>query len=105
VPPGDEPATQILATLGHAYAAAGESAHARKLLCQIEQSSQHRYVSPYDRAVICTGLGEKDEALHWLLMAYEDRSPRVIWLNVETWFYGIRTDRRFIDVVRRLHLC
>jgi hypothetical protein len=62
------------------------------------------YVSPYDRAVLHTGLGEKHEALRCLRQALTERSPRVIWLNVEPVFDSLRGNRHFQNIVRRLAL-
>jgi adenylate cyclase len=46
-----------LASLGHAYAASGRKDEARKILRELDQQSDHRYVSPFDRALIYAGLG------------------------------------------------
>jgi hypothetical protein len=40
------------------------------MLHEIDEVSKRRYVSPYDRAVIHAGLGEKDNAIGWLDQAF-----------------------------------
>src|SRR5262249_17817736 len=40
-----------LGDLGHAYAASGRKAEARKILRELDEQSRHRYASPYDRAL------------------------------------------------------
>jgi len=102
-PDGDAPAP-ILAMLGHAYGLAGKTRPARDVLLRMEELASRCYVSPYDWAVLHTGLGEHDEALQRLRQALQERSPRVIWLNVEPTFDSLRRDRRFEAMVRRLGL-
>jgi hypothetical protein len=58
------------------------------------------YLSPYDSAVLHTGMGERDAALQCLQQASQERCPRVIWLNVEPAFDGLREDRRLQSLVR-----
>jgi TolB-like protein/Flp pilus assembly protein TadD len=100
---GDAPAP-ILAMLGYAYGLAGRSGAARDVLRGIDDLARRCYVSPYDRAVLHTGLREKHEALRCLRQALTERSPRMIWLNVEPAFDSLRGDRRFQSIVRRLGL-
>jgi TolB-like protein len=100
---GDAPAP-ILAMLGCAYGLAGKTGAARDVLHRMEELANRCYVSPYDWAVLHTGLGEQDEAMRCLRQALKERSPRVIWLNVEPAFDSLRRDRRFEGLVRRLGL-
>ena len=94
----------ILAMLGYAYGLAGRSGAARDVLRRMDEMARRCYVSPYDRAVLHTGLGEKHEALRCLRQALTERSPRVIWLNVEPVFDSLRGNRHFQNIVRRLVL-
>ena len=100
-PDGKNPAW-CLAFIGYACGMSGRRARARQLLCTVEDLSRASYVSPYDSAVIHTGLRQRDEALACLEKAYADRSPRVTRLNVEPWFDSLRADTRFRSLVRRL---
>jgi hypothetical protein len=61
-------------------------------------------VSPYDLAILYTGLGDKDRAIEMLNKAYEDRAGWTLYLKVEPLFDPLRTDPRFNDLVRRLDL-
>ena len=47
--------TLSLALLVNAYAAAGQPARAMKMLDELKARLLHRYVSPVDMAVICSG--------------------------------------------------
>jgi len=61
-----------------------------------------KYVSPYDLAIIYTGLGEKDRAIEQLNKAYEQRAGWVIMLKVEPLFDPLRSDPRFAQLLQRL---
>jgi hypothetical protein len=90
--------------LGYAYGLAGKNRAALEVLHRMEELSKRCYVSSYDRAVLHTGLGEKDDALRCLRQALKERSPRVIWLKVEPTFDRLRGDRHFENMVLRLGL-
>ena len=90
-----------LASLGHAYAASGKKAEARKILRELDQQSKYRYVSPYDRALIYVGLGENDQALAWLEKAEEQNVP-LHHINVDQRFNSLRSDRRYQQLLRRI---
>jgi Flp pilus assembly protein TadD len=91
------------AQLGCAYARIGDTAKAHKIIDQLVELSQTEYVSPYDIAIIYTGLGEKDLALVWLEKAYEERAVRLLELP-DPAFDDLRFDPRFQDLVQRIGL-
>lgn len=93
-----------LAGLGHAYAIFGNKDEARAILDKLAVESKQSYVSPFDIALVYTGLGEIDQAFEWLEKAYEDRMGWLIWLNVEPKWDSIRADPRFKDLLRRIGL-
>lgn len=76
----DRPAA-VLAPLGLAYGLAGHRSDALKILAEMEQASQKRYISPYDLAVVYSGLGQMDKAFRLLGRALEQRTP---WLYLCT---------------------
>jgi len=90
-----------LALLGYTYAVQGRKAEALKLL---DELSGHKYVSPYDLAIIYTGLGQKDDAITQLNKAYEERAGWIIYLRVEPLLDPLRHDPRFTELVDRLRL-
>jgi DNA-binding winged helix-turn-helix (wHTH) protein/TolB-like protein/Flp pilus assembly protein TadD len=96
--------TTAIAALGHAYAVAGRHAEARKVIDQLEQLSKRTYVPPYFIAVIYAGLGERDQMFAWLEKAYQERHPFMTLIGVEPVFDRVRSDPRFIDLVRRIGL-
>ena len=94
----------LQAHLGGAYARAGRGAEARKLLAGLEKLSTHRYVNPYDMAIIYTGLGDKDRAFEYLYKALEAHSSHMAQLKVEPQLDSLRSDIRFQDLMRRVGL-
>jgi len=89
--------------LGYAYAVAGELDGTRKILTQLLDSSEHRYVMPYWIATIYAALGDKDNAFLWLECAYRERSAWIAFLKVQPWFDTLRSDSRFDDLLHRVN--
>jgi TolB-like protein/DNA-binding winged helix-turn-helix (wHTH) protein/Tfp pilus assembly protein PilF len=90
-----------LASLGHAYAVSGKKAEARKILRKLDRQSKYRFVSPYDRALIYTGLGENDQAVAWLEKAEQQNVP-LHHINVDQRFNSLRSDNRYQQLLRRI---
>ncbi len=96
--------TNELAALGHAYAVAHQADEAKKILDQLKERSQQTYVQPSLIAVIQVGLGDKNQGFDWLQKAYEDRSAGLLYLKVDPAFDAIRSDPRFVDLLRKVGL-
>ncbi len=92
----------VLATSGGVYAACGKSDRAREVLDKLAGPYRDRYVCPYEIAIIHIGLGEKDEAFRSFEKALQDRSICVPFLKVDPRLDPIRSDPRYLDIVRRL---
>ncbi|MBI4481998.1 MAG: tetratricopeptide repeat protein [Acidobacteria bacterium] len=93
-----------MALLAHGYAAAGRKEEAHKVLEQIRELSQRRYVSAYGISTVYAGLGETDLALEWLEKACEDRDSWLFLMRVDPHLQGLRADLRFTELVRRIGL-
>jgi TolB-like protein/Tfp pilus assembly protein PilF len=92
----------LLANIGRIYAVSGKKAEALKILEQLKEISRKSYVSPYCFVIVYLGLGEKDQAFQWLERAYRERVLDLSHLTVDPYFAGLRSDPRFIDLVRRI---
>jgi tetratricopeptide (TPR) repeat protein len=93
-----------LSFLGYVYAVVGRRAEARQALAELETESRRRHVSPIYRARIHAGLGEKDRAIALLRQAYDERSDHVLYLNTTPFFDSLRSDPRFVELLRRIGL-
>jgi len=96
--------SESVANLGYAYAISGQRGEAQKILDELNVPSKQRYVSPFDIAIIYTGLGEKDRAFEWLEKSYEERSGRLMYLKVKPSFDPLRADPRFTALLKKVGL-
>lgn len=93
----------MISALAHAYALSGNHSDALKLLAQLEALSRKQYVSPFYVAVVYLGLGKNDLATKWLEKAYDDRSNGLVFLKVEPELDPLRSDPRFVSLLRKLN--
>jgi TolB-like protein/DNA-binding winged helix-turn-helix (wHTH) protein/tetratricopeptide (TPR) repeat protein len=96
--------TYYEASLGHAYAMAGMISEATKNLHELEDLSRIRYVSPYAIALVCFGIGEADRGYLRLERAIADRSTSMAYLNVDPTLNNLRSDPRFVAILREANL-
>jgi tetratricopeptide (TPR) repeat protein len=92
----------VLASLGHAYAEAGRTQEARKVLAELEQASGDRPDMAHWIATILAGLGEKDQAFAWLERSYQEHNGALILFRVAPELDPLHSDSRFQDLVRRV---
>ncbi len=92
--------------LGFAYAVSGRSSEARQMLTELAklQKESPSYVSAYDLATICSGLGRKDEAFEWLNRALQERATYMTMVKVDPLLDPLRADPRFATRVKRMRV-
>jgi len=98
----DNPDSRAL--LGYAYGVAGKRDEARHLLEELQRVAKEKYVSPFPVAATYVGLGETDKAFEMLEKAYVERSWAMGMLKVNPIFDPIRSDRRYVELLRRMNL-
>jgi hypothetical protein len=76
----------------------------RNLEAFLQQPGSHRPGAEIQVASIHAALGENDEAISWLERAYQERAPQLMFLNTDPSFVGLRSDPKFRDLLRRVHL-
>jgi TolB-like protein len=86
------------AVLGSAYAKAGDTASARKVLAEVA-----RFDQPFEAALIYAELGDRDRSIALLNEAYR-RHDISLELNFVVELDPLRSDPRFRDLVRRVGL-
>jgi len=96
--------SSVFALLAASYARANRKVEARAILNELNQQMKLRYVDAYYVAEVYAALGEKEQALRSLEVAYRQRSSLVIWLKFEPKFDDLRSDARYVDLMRRVGL-
>ena len=94
----------VASGLGWVYAVSGRRADALKIAREFRDLSSHAYVDFYLFAGIYAGLADKDEAFRLLEKGYEEHSASMLYLAVDSFWYGIRSDPRYADLLRRMGL-
>jgi len=88
------------ASLAYGYAAAGRRDDALRILSQ--KRGPEDSFSPYYVAAVYAALGNSDEAIQQLERAFDLRTGRLIYLNVEPMFDPLRTQPRFRELCQRI---
>jgi TolB-like protein/Tfp pilus assembly protein PilF/DNA-binding XRE family transcriptional regulator len=96
--------TFAIAALGHLYAVVGKTAQARSIFDELTTRASRSYVPAYDIALVCAGLGWKDQALGYLSQARQERSGWMTYINVDPRLDPLREDPRFIDLLHHMRL-
>jgi TolB-like protein/tetratricopeptide (TPR) repeat protein len=93
----------VLGLLAHIYAASGNQTEALKILDQLKELSKQRYVAAYSFALVYLGLGDKEQALHWLEQSYQDRGGADVgWIRVDHLLDPLHGDPRFEALAEKI---
>jgi eukaryotic-like serine/threonine-protein kinase len=96
---------QFVATVrGWVYAVSGRRADALRIAKEFKDLSSHTYVDFYQFAWIYAGLGDKDEAFRLLERGYREHTAGMVYLGDDVAWYGMRSDPRYADLLRRMGL-
>jgi TolB-like protein/DNA-binding winged helix-turn-helix (wHTH) protein/Flp pilus assembly protein TadD len=88
--------------LAYVYAVSGRKEEATKIVKSLEAQKDQNPSVDANVALIYVGLGDPDQAMNWLNMAYEVRfNPSILLRPV---FDPLRSDARFQDLLRRVGL-
>ena len=85
------------------YAIAGRDTEARRGLEELKELSRTCYVDPFLLGRIHAALTEKDEALNYLEIAYQQHAALIVYLKVDPHLDSLRSEPRFQDLLRRLN--
>lgn len=80
----------------------GRSAEAFDILAQLQQNRHTDYVDAYHLAFLLEALGKRDEAFQELERAWTERSPSLIWLDLDTKSDPLREDPRYAELRDRV---
>src|SRR5213082_3238476 len=88
--------------LGYAYAISGGRPKAEQILRELEEMAKRQYVNSTAFADIHLGLGEKEKALDWLDVAYENQESACWLLKVDPIYDSLRNEPRFQVLVQKV---
>jgi len=89
--------------LAYSHARLNERSEALRALNGLRELSKKRYVPSASFAIVCVGLGDKDQAFTWLDKAYLERD-RLPMLKIDPIWDPLRADPRFKELLRRIGL-
>ncbi|HEY2973139.1 MAG TPA: winged helix-turn-helix domain-containing protein [Pyrinomonadaceae bacterium] len=95
-------APKLLALLGTAHEKSGDRKAALAVLEKLNELLKQKRARAEDMAIIYTGLGNKERAVEWLEKSYQDHSWLILYLKTDPFFDPLRSDPRFMDLVRRV---
>jgi serine/threonine-protein kinase len=96
--------TEAVALTGYAFARSGETKKAQVVLDELSTQSRTRYVPPYNMALLSNGLGERENALNYLEKGFSEKDVRMVFLKVEPKWNNLRSDSRFVSLLKRMRL-
>ena len=97
-------ASTYLGNLGYCYAVTGRRAEALSILKELEEKYKKGESSGQFLAGVYAGLGDKDQAFAWLEKDFQQRSGQLPTIAWRLHFDGLRSDPRFVDLLRRMGL-
>jgi tetratricopeptide (TPR) repeat protein len=94
-----------IANLGYIYAKAGEKEKALEELRLMKNlPNQQLLLHAATMAILYIGLGDQEMAFYWLERAFEQYDYLISFMNVNPQFDTLRSDPRFIDLLKRIGL-
>ena len=82
----------------------GRRAEALSILKELEEKYKKGESSGQFLAGVYAGLGDKDQAFAWLEKDFQQRSGQLPTIAWRLHFDGLRSDPRFVDLLRRMGL-
>ncbi|MGI8640872.1 MAG: tetratricopeptide repeat protein [Pyrinomonadaceae bacterium] len=95
--------TEPVMQLGYALAKSGNRKQAQETLEELKSAAAEKFVSAYSFAMIYNGLGEKDEALSYLEKSFQEREVQITFVKIDTRWDELRSEPRFVDLMRRMN--
>ena len=96
--------SQSHAYRAYALARWGKVTEARAVLSDLLKSATETYVPPYNIAVAYLAVGERERALDYLEKGLTERDVRMVFLRVEPQWEQLRTEPRFVDLIKRMNI-
>jgi TolB-like protein/DNA-binding winged helix-turn-helix (wHTH) protein len=88
--------------LATGLALAGRKEESRAIVRQMEATSKRKYVCTYEIGQVYAALGQTEDVFLWLGKGLSERCSCMSWLKIEPWFDSIRSDSRYVDLLRKI---
>jgi serine/threonine protein kinase/TolB-like protein len=100
----DKNLAEYAAALDAGFRAGGWQVAQRKALEVLlrQWKSGGNYIAPYMLAETYADLGDKDHAIEWLNVCYQERSPYMIIARSDFTFDFLRSDPRYIELAKKI---
>ncbi|HLK63986.1 MAG TPA: tetratricopeptide repeat protein [Bryobacteraceae bacterium] len=92
------------AALGRTFALSGKQSDALRILRELHELAEKRYVSPFELAAIYFALGQTNDGFQWLAKAFQDRCFELICLRVDPRWESLRGNPQFQNLFAQLGL-
>ena len=92
----------MLAGLGWALAASGQSAEACEVLTELSTRAETEYVRPFELVKVHAALGRDAEAFACLERAYQGRDDMLVFVRSDPTLRALHSDPRWADLVARM---
>jgi tetratricopeptide (TPR) repeat protein len=93
-----------LIRLGYAYAVTGNQDKAIQIINDLKSISKDEHIPSIAYAMIYIGISDYDLAFEFLEKAYEERSSELLKLKVHPFYDSLRSDPRFITLLKKMNL-
>lgn len=90
--------------IGTIYARMGRREEAQQVLKNLLERSKQGYVPPTVCANLYFALEENVQGFEWLKEAHKVRDPYLVWLRTDPLYDSIRSDPRFIAMLKKIGL-
>ena len=87
-----------------AFAKGGLRAVSRRELSLTEQAAKKKYTSPLKLAEGYGELGDREQTIHYLQLALQERAPQLVRVHINPAFNFIHADPRFREIVAKVGL-
>jgi serine/threonine protein kinase/Flp pilus assembly protein TadD len=95
---------ETLLRLGIIYAKSGMKDKAKEMLNKLLELGKQMYVKPTNIASLYGHLGDMDKAFEWLEKGYEERDPMMSMIKVLGRMEPLRSDPRFMGMLKKMNL-
>jgi len=96
--------SQSHAYRAYALAKWGKLSKARVVLDELLKLSSETYVPPYNIALAYNAVGEREKALDYLERGFAESDMRMVFLKVEPQWDSLRSEPRFVDLIKRMRI-